>query len=73
MRAKVAAVRSQLARSLRTHFSREIERSLHHIDETIAPYTRFVRAEGEKMQHTQQTLLEIQQRADQLSAHIQDL
>ena len=73
MRAKVAAVRSQLARSLRTHFTREIERSLHHINETIAPYTRFVRAEGDKMQQTQQTLLEIQQRADQLSARIQDL
>jgi hypothetical protein len=73
MRAKVAAVRSRLARSLRTHFTREVEHSLQHINETIAPYTRFVRAEGDKMRETQQTLQEIEQRAIQLRADIEAL
>jgi hypothetical protein len=73
MRAKVAALRAQLARSLRAHFAKEIERSLQHINETIAPYTRFVRAEGDKMQEMQQTLQEIEQRSVQLRAQIESL
>jgi small GTP-binding protein len=73
MRAKVADVRSRLARSLRAHFTKEIERSLQHINETIAPYTRFVRAEGDKMEQMQQTLQEIDQRSVQLRAQIENL
>jgi hypothetical protein len=73
MRAKVTAVRTQLGRSLRTHFAKEIEHSLHHINETIAPYTRFVRAEGDKMREMQQSLQEIEQRAVQLRAQIEAL
>jgi small GTP-binding protein len=73
MRAKVADVRSRLARSLRAHFSKEIERSLQHINETIAPYTRFVRAEGDKMKQMRQTLQEIEQRSVQLRARIESL
>ncbi len=49
MRSKVASVSAQLVRSLRAQFEREIERSLQHIKETIAPYTRFVRAEETEM------------------------
>jgi hypothetical protein len=73
MRAKVAALRGQLARSLRAHFVKEIDRSLQHINETTAPYTRFVRAEGDKMQQMQQTLEEIKQRSVQLRARIENL
>ncbi len=73
MRAKVAAVRDQLIRSLRTHFEREIERSLQHINETIAPYTLFVRAEGEKMRQVQSTLEDIKRESDGLKARIEEL
>jgi small GTP-binding protein len=73
MRAKVAAVGAQLVRSLRTHFEREIERSLQHINETIAPYTRFVRAEGEKMRQTQETLESIKRSADRLRTQIEEI
>jgi hypothetical protein len=73
MRAKVADLRGQLARSLRTHFTKEIERSLQHINETMAPYTRFVRAEGDKMKQMQQSLQEIEQRSVQLRAKIENL
>ena len=37
MSAKVAALREQLSHSLRTQFEREIERSLQHINDAIAP------------------------------------
>jgi small GTP-binding protein len=73
MRAKVAEVSGQLVGSLRTHFEREIERSLQHINETIAPYTRFVRAEGEKMRQMLATLEDIKRRADRLRARIEEL
>jgi small GTP-binding protein len=73
MRAKVSALRDQLSRSLRTHFVKEIDRSLQHINETIAPYTRFVRAEGERMEQTQTKLAEIKRQSDQLCARIEKL
>jgi small GTP-binding protein len=73
MRAKVAAVSTQLVRSLRTHFEREIERSLQHINETIAPYTRFVRAEGEKMRQAQETLESIKRSSDRLRTQIEEI
>ena len=73
MRAKVAALGAQLARSLRTHFGREIERSLRHINETIAPYTRFIRAEGEKMRQAQETLEAIKRDSDRLRVQIDEI
>jgi ubiquinone biosynthesis protein UbiJ len=73
MRAKVGEVSGQLVCSLRTHFEREIERSLQHINETIAPYTRFVRAEGEKMRQMQATLEDIRRESDRLRARIEEL
>jgi hypothetical protein len=73
MRAKVTALRDQLSRSLRTHFVKEIDRSLQHINETIGPYTRFVRAEGERMERTQTTLAEIKRQSDKLCARIENL
>jgi small GTP-binding protein len=73
MRDKVAVVSAQLARSLRTHFGREIERSLRHINETIAPYTRFIRAEGEKMRKAQETLQVIKRESDRLRTQIQEI
>jgi small GTP-binding protein len=73
MRAKVAAVSSQLVRSLRGRFEREIERSLQHIKETIAPYTRFVRAEEQKMCEAQDTLEGFERNADRLRAQIVEI
>jgi small GTP-binding protein len=45
---KMSALRTQLSDSLRGQFEREIKNSLERIQEAIAPYTRFVRAEREK-------------------------
>ena len=56
MRTKVKAMRDQLTDSLSTHFTREIERGLQEIKDTIAPYTRFIRSENEQNQLAQETL-----------------
>ena len=49
MRDKVADVRQRLSNALRAQFKQEIARSTARMREGIAPYTRFVRAEGEKL------------------------
>ena len=73
MKEKVSELRSQLATSLRTQFEREIERSLQHINEAIAPYTRFVRAERSKLQETQTELGQIQTQLDRLKVKVDEI
>jgi small GTP-binding protein len=73
MNAKVTQLRDDLARSLRTQFEREIDRSLHAINEAIAPYTRFVRAERTKLQETKDQLENIRTEMDQLKLRIENL
>ncbi|MBP1634999.1 MAG: iniA [Acidobacteria bacterium] len=45
MRAKVTGLRERLVRALRGEFEREMARGRQRIEEAIAPYSRFVRAE----------------------------
>jgi small GTP-binding protein len=59
MRAKIADVRSRLSTALRDQFTREIARSVERIREGIAPYSRFVRAEGDSLKVIEQELREI--------------
>jgi hypothetical protein len=56
MRTKVAAVRQRLSTSLREQFGREVGKSADRIREGIAPYSRFVRAEGDSLKATQKEL-----------------
>ena len=56
MRTKVAAVRQRLSTSLREQFGREVAKSADRIREGIAPYSRFVRAEGDSLKATQKEL-----------------
>jgi small GTP-binding protein len=46
---RIAGVRTQLIQTLRGQFEKEISHSVERIQEAIAPYTRFVRGEREKM------------------------
>lgn len=46
---KIASLRIQLTHSLRTHFEKEINRSLQHLHEAITPYTRFIRSEQDRI------------------------
>lgn len=47
--AKIEAVRARLLETMTQQFERELARSLQEIREAIAPYTRFIRSEHEKL------------------------
>jgi small GTP-binding protein len=52
MRGKITAMRDRLANALRSQFEEEIKRSAGRIRESVAPYSRFIRAEREKLDET---------------------
>jgi methyl-accepting chemotaxis protein len=70
MRRKISDVRQRLSEALSTQFTREIGRSGDRIRESIAPYSRFVRAEGEKLREVEQELREISTALASLRARI---
>ncbi len=49
LRHRIERMRTELMTNLRTQFQRELDRSAHDVMEAVAPYTRFVRAEQEKL------------------------
>jgi hypothetical protein len=71
MRRKVADVRKRLSEALNTQFATEITRSGDRIRAGIAPYSRFVRSEGEKLQAMEQELQEVSARMESLRVRIQ--
>ena len=73
MSVKIAALREQLIHSLRSQFELEIERSLQHINEAIAPYTRFVRAERGRLLDTQTELEKIKNELDRLKVKAEEI
>ena len=75
MRARIAEVRTRLSDALQARFRDEIARSTSRMRESIAPYTRFVRSEGEKLRDTGERLVQlkadvgrIRERVDALAA-----
>ena len=70
MRRKIADVRQRLSTALREQFGREIARSGDRIRDSIAPYSRFVRAEGEKLKAVEEELKEISTALGSLRARI---
>jgi small GTP-binding protein len=75
MRTRIADVRQQLSAALGAQFRDEIQRSVARMREGVGPYTRFVRAEGEKLRDTETRLAElkgdigrIRERVDALAA-----
>ena len=75
MREKVADVRGRLSNALRAQFAEEIGRSIARMRESIAPYSRFVRSEGEKLRETETRLAalrtdleRVRQRVDSMAA-----
>ena len=71
MRTKIAAVRAKLSTALKDQFASEIERSGSRIREGIAPYSRFIRSEGEKLRTVEQELREIQSSLAALRSRIE--
>jgi small GTP-binding protein len=49
LRAKIEDMKGRLMVTMAAQFEQEMERSLHRLEEAIAPYTRFVKAERKKL------------------------
>lgn len=71
MRKKIADVRARLSEALRKQFSAEIQRSGDRIRESIAPYSRFIRAEGDKLKEVDSELTAIGSAIASLRARIE--
>ncbi len=70
---RVAALRIQLTTALSNQFEKELNRSLQRIRDAIAPYTRFVRAEREQLEKTQEELNQARQVQGRLRAEIEQI
>ena len=70
---EIKEMREKLINSLNSHFEEEIQRSIRHMEETIAPYTRFVRSEQVKNQEAKNKLEEVIQELSQVEKIIKEL
>jgi hypothetical protein len=68
---RIAGVRIQLIETLRHQFEKEINRSIERIQEAIAPYTRFIRAEREKMQDMEKKYKQLKLEINQLKVKLE--
>jgi hypothetical protein len=73
LRQKIAAVRARLSSALRDQFQKEIRRSGERIRESIAPYSRFIRAEGDKLKVVDRELGEIGAELAGLKARVETI
>jgi small GTP-binding protein len=73
LRDKIAALRDKLMGSLTAQFDREVERGVQRIEEAIAPYTRFVRAERERLAETRAALEAVRDRLVELRRRVESL
>jgi small GTP-binding protein len=67
---KIADMRKQIMAGMTTQFERELEHSIQRIQEAISPYTRFIRAEREKLDEVQTSLSEVESALKLLRAKI---
>jgi len=70
---KIAGVRTQLIQTLRGQFEKEINHSIERIQEAIAPYTRFVRAEREKLLEMEGRCKHLKLEIDRLKGKLENL
>jgi len=66
----LAELRTKLISTLRKEFEKEITRSVARIEEAIAPYSRFVRAETTRTEEILDALKSARMEIDQLKAEI---
>lgn len=67
---KIATMRQQIIAGMTTQFERELARSIQRIQEAVAPYTRFIRAEREKLEEVQANLGEVESALKLLGARV---
>lgn len=70
---RIAELRRDLMESLREPFRAEVERSLARLRDAIAPYTRFVRAERDKLAEQKETFGELGERLSELRQRIEGM
>lgn len=70
---KISTLRGKLAESLTGQFQSEANSSLTRMKETVAPYTRFVRAEQERIDLAQQALASLHSRITTLKARAENI
>jgi small GTP-binding protein len=70
-REKMRALRAKLLGALTTQFNQESESAVARLKDGVAPYTRFVHAERERMTRTEASLTEIRQRLSALRGRAQ--
>ncbi len=68
---KLATLRSKLVGSLTEQFDREMRRSAQRVEDTISPFSRFVRAENDKYTGQQTQLEELEAHLTGLQAHLE--
>jgi small GTP-binding protein len=67
---KIAALRTNLHETLTNAFTAETEKAIAHLQDNIAPYTRYVHAEQEKIRKSNLLLADLRQRISALRARI---
>ena len=70
LRAKVEDMRTRLMAALTRQFDEELQKSLQRIREAVAPYTRFVRAEKERLAGVRQDLARLRDGLERIKAEI---
>lgn len=73
LRAQVNELRDQLDRAVTHQFENELTQSMQRLRDAIAPYTRFVRVEREKMEKLDAELRLIKSNVTQLRGAVQEL
>ena len=72
-RRKTDELRERLATALATQLDREIAGSSERVREAVAPYTRYVRAEADRLREQQRGLAELKERIGKLAAEVEAL
>lgn len=70
LKEKIATLRTDLMAALSTHFEKEADRGRRRLDDTIAPYTRFVRSETERLDSEKSTLAGLVERVAEMVARV---
>ena len=73
LKKKIATLRRELMSALTAHFDREAERGRQRLTETIAPYTRFVRSESERLDGERDQLAVLSDRIGEMVARVESL
>ncbi len=71
LKAKIAEMRQQIVTGMSSQFEAELERSVRRIRDSIAPYTRFIRAEREKLSEIQANLDQVESALNLLQAKVE--